>query len=110
VSATTYAYNSIFWENTTAAGQFSNPSEVAYCSTPTSVAGTGNSTADPLLDANGVPASNSPVINAGNNPYLPADVADLDGDGNTSEPLPLDLAGKARVQGGTVDMGAYEVK
>jgi hypothetical protein len=64
---------------------------------------------DPLLDANGVPAANSPAVNAGSNTYLPADVADVDGDGDTAETLPLDYAGNARVQGGTVDIGAYEV-
>jgi hypothetical protein len=56
----------------------------------------------------------SPCIDTGDNSLLPADVADLDGDSDTDEPLPLDLAGATRVADGnadstaTVDMGAYE--
>jgi hypothetical protein len=62
----------------------------------------------------------SPCIDAGRNADVPADTADLDGDGDTTEPLPFDLAGKVRFAenpatpdtgGGTppiVDMGAYE--
>ena len=53
-------------------------------------------------------ASGSFALDAGDNGLLPLDVADLDGDGDTSESLPLDLAGAARVQDGTVDLGAYE--
>ena len=105
-----YVYNSIFRESTTLGGQFQTAPTAVYSNTATALAGTGNTTADPLLDTNGVPASNSPVINAGNNTYLPADVADINNNGNTTETLPLDLAGNARIQGGTVDMGAYEVK
>jgi uncharacterized repeat protein (TIGR01451 family) len=62
----------------------------------------------------------SPAIDAGDNTTVPTDTADLDDDGNTAEPLPLDLAGSARILdvagsadtgNGTppvVDMGAYE--
>jgi hypothetical protein len=56
-----------------------------------------------------------PAVDAGNTSLLPPDTHDVDGDGNTAEPLPLDVAGKARVwnwaagvAGGSVDMGAYE--
>lgn len=61
--------------------------------------------------------SGSPAIDAGSNDQLPADSLDLNGDGNTSENLPLDLAGSARVQNVpdageddnfVVDLGAYE--
>lgn len=50
----------------------------------------------------------SPVILAGTNSFLPADAYDLDGDGDTTELLPVDLAGFSRVHNGTVDLGAYE--
>jgi VCBS repeat-containing protein len=62
----------------------------------------------------------SPAIDAGDNAALPPDAFDLDGDGNTSEPLPYDLAGGPRridvpdtadTGSGTppiVDLGAYE--
>jgi len=62
----------------------------------------------------------SPCVDAGDNTAVPADVTDLDGDGNVGEPTPFDLAGGPRFQddpgtadtgNGTppiVDMGAYE--
>lgn len=50
----------------------------------------------------------SPCANVGINALLPPDTHDLDGDGNVSEPLPIDLGGNPRVQDGTVDAGAYE--
>ncbi|MEH2114424.1 MAG: Calx-beta domain-containing protein [Nostoc sp.] len=51
----------------------------------------------------------SQAIDAGNNSLIPADTQDLDGDGNTSEPIPYDQRGLARVVGGTVDIGAFEL-
>jgi len=62
----------------------------------------------------------SPCIDAGNNNAVPADAADLDGDGNTAEPTPRDFDGDPRfvddpcttdTGSGTkpvVDMGADE--
>ena len=62
----------------------------------------------------------SPAIDAGGNGLLPADVFDLDDDGDTTEGLPIDLAGRDRRvddidtadtgAGATpiVDIGAYE--
>lgn len=50
----------------------------------------------------------SPARNAGRSALLPFDVFDLDGDGNTSERIPVDLSGGSREQGASVDMGAYE--
>ncbi|MBK8023209.1 MAG: hypothetical protein IPK19_17725 [Chloroflexi bacterium] len=52
----------------------------------------------------------SPAIDAGNNALIPADTADMDGDGNTTEPIPFDQrgAGYPRVMGTSVDAGAVE--
>jgi predicted outer membrane repeat protein len=62
--------------------------------------GGGNIDADPLFAdaANGDLhlQLTSPAIDAGDSSALPADTADLDGDGDTSEVLPLDLDGHAR--------------
>ncbi len=89
--------------------------------------GWGDNPATPDIDeaANDIPADlrlweNSPCIDAGDNTAVPADTADLDNDGDTAEPTPLDLAGGPRfvdtatvpdTGSGTapiVDMGAYE--
>jgi hypothetical protein len=53
-------------------------------------------------------ASWSSCIDAGDDGSLPPDVLDLDGNGDTTEPLPLDLGNQPRIQGRAVDMGAYE--
>ena len=66
----------------------------------------------------------SPCIDAADNTAVPADTTDLDDDGDTEEPIPLDLAGhprfvddlatedtgnpSAEVPDRIVDMGAYE--
>jgi hypothetical protein len=61
----------------------------------------------------------SPGIDAGSNFALPADTLDLDGDGDVSEPLPVDINGNPRRVDAPatdtgigdpplVDMGAYE--
>jgi hypothetical protein len=50
----------------------------------------------------------SPAVNAGDSAALPPDTLDLDDDGDTGEPIPVDLAGNPRVVGAAVDMGAYE--
>lgn len=58
----------------------------------------------------------SPTIDLGSDSAIPADVADLDGDSNTSEATPLDLDENAResdgdgVGGAVVDMGPYEFR
>jgi hypothetical protein len=63
-----------------------------------------------------------PCIDAGDNTAVPADACDLDGDGDTAEPIPWDLDGDPRflddphiadTGNGTapiVDMGAYEYR
>ena len=56
----------------------------------------------------------SPALDAGDNGALPPDIADLDGDGNTTEPIPFDITGSDRIRDNnpdtppTVDLGAYE--
>ncbi len=94
---------------------------------------TGNSASDPFfVDADGadnIPGtiddnlrlqSGSPAIDAADTTALPLDTFDLDGDGNTTERLSLDLAGNPRILddpftddtgvpgSGVVDMGAFE--
>ena len=50
----------------------------------------------------------SPAVDTGDDSLLPADEFDLDGDGDTAEPIPFDLVGNPRVAGARVDMGGYE--
>ncbi len=50
----------------------------------------------------------SPARELGDSSALPADTYDLDWDGDTVEPLPLDLALLPRVYDTSVDSGAYE--
>jgi len=91
--------------------------------------GTGNINANPLFRV-GIGPDNqwgtfddnlrlayatSPCIDAGSNALVPADVADLDGDGNVSETLPFDVDGGVRIvrdrvatASAIVNLGAYE--
>jgi predicted outer membrane repeat protein len=96
--------------------------------------GTGNINADPgFIDPDGLDdvlgtidddltiQPGSPCADAGDNTLLPLDDVDLDGDGDTGEPLPYDVDGSLRVvddpfsadsgNGGppVVDIGAHEV-
>jgi hypothetical protein len=70
----------------------------------------------PLQDNGGTsltmrPQLTSPAINAGNPNVLPPDATDLDGDGNTTEPIPYDQRGKGfnRILAANPDLGAVEV-
>lgn len=53
-------------------------------------------------------SATSPCVDVGSAAELPSDVLDIDGDGNTSETLPLDVQGGPRVRGAGLDMGARE--
>ncbi len=83
------------------------------------IGGGGSPAIDPLLGplaANGGATTThalqpeSPAIDRGDRRLLPADTFDLDGDGDTAEPLPTDQRGAARVSGSGVDMGAFEIE
>jgi predicted outer membrane repeat protein len=125
-------HNSIFWDN--------NPDQIANAATsnptitfsdleggcPYKSTCTNVIDADPLF-VNPIAGDlrldgSSPAIDAADNTRVPPDILDLDGDGNTSELLPYDLAGDPRFIDvpetpdtgfGTppiVDMGVYEMK
>jgi hypothetical protein len=117
--------NSTLWGNTAPSGgaQISgcNPI-ITYSDIQGGRNGTGNIDADPLFvdpeGADSIPGTaddslrlqpGSPAIDAGSNAALPSDASDLDGDGDTTEPIPFDIDGNPRVANGRVDMGAYEV-
>ena len=50
----------------------------------------------------------SPAIDAADNTLILTDLADIDYNGDTTEPVSTDLGGFLRVQGASADMGAYE--
>jgi hypothetical protein len=95
--------------------------QVTYSDVQGGWAGTGNISTDPQFTRFGTRSiegewidgdyrlkASSPAIDAGSSTALPADSLDLDGDGATSEALPVDLNGNPRAVGSQVDMGAYE--
>ncbi len=136
--------NCILWANTdsTGSGQSAQlviaaaSGAVNYCCVQGwtgSLGGTGNHGNNPLfVDLDGADnvagtddddlqvGAGSPCIDVGDNTAVSADVLDLDGDANTTEPVPFDLEGDARFldlpaapDGGNgtppiVDMGVYE--
>jgi len=71
--------------------------------------GSQNLDADPLFAQGYELQSSSPCKNKGNSSALPQDVADLDWDGVTGEPIPFDLCGNPRKSDFIVDIGAYEI-
>ncbi len=124
--------NSILWNNVDSGGSAESAqlsrtggtAEVVACGIQGLVAGgefdnNGNRGDDPLLNADLTIPANSPLIDIGDNSRIAPDVADLDGDGDTAEPTPIDLAGalrRAQVGAGVglgdppfVDLGAFEV-
>lgn len=136
--------NSVFWGNTDTTGDPDTAQvvhdgsglDVQYCCVqdlPAAWPGTGNLDQDPLFgdadgpdDVLGTPdddlrlSSASPCIDRGNNDLLPYDEADLDGDGEIWEELPLDgwdrprriedplVADTGNGDAPLVDIGAHE--
>jgi predicted outer membrane repeat protein len=123
--------NAALWGNTPdQIGNLDSTCSVSYSTIQGGYAGTGNLASNPQFadfdgpdDILGTPDDDlriyttyrhpSPVIDAGLTAALPADTWDLDGDGDTAEPLPRDLSDRWRLIGfksvtPTVDMGAYE--
>ena len=114
--------NCVIWANTP--DQLAGAPTVRYSDVQGGFAGIGNIDADPhfvsIDQDNFRLAQFSPCIDAGENASVPADALDVDGDGDVSEPTPLDRDGTLRFQddsgmadsgAGTppiVDMGAYE--
>ena len=54
------------------------------------------------------PTIGSPIIDAGDADKLPSDTADLNGDKDFTEAIPVDIRGRSRKFGVSVDVGAYE--
>ncbi len=136
--------NSVLWDNNDSGGKGQNAQvtrvsgglTIGHCCIQNwtgSLGGVGNFSADPeFVDAaglDGVPGTadddlsigaGSPCIDAGDRTAVPPDTADIDGDGNTAEPLPQDLKGNPRFVDDPltpntgvgpaphVDIGAYE--
>lgn len=136
-SGSTTVTNCILWGNTATSGpQIYGTVSVDYSDVEGGYPGTQNIDEDPRFkDADGNDnivgteddnlelSHESPCIDSGDNNSVPADSADLDGDEDTGERTPLDLAGNARftddpVTADTgnpapgypdvVEMGAYE--
>jgi hypothetical protein len=88
--------NCILWGNAADTGSeiyggSSTPS-VTYSCVQGGWSGEGNISVDPMLSAGDLHLMpGSPCIDAGDNTAVPADTGDLDGDGDTSEPIPVDL-------------------
>jgi len=74
--------------------------------------GEGNLDADPMFADASIGdlrlQADSPATDAGDDSALPADMSDIDGDGDADETFPVDFAGYPRIMGDAVDMGAFE--
>jgi len=114
-SSYTIIANCILWGDEAQNGPeiYGSPT-VSYCDIDQDgyAGSNGNIRQDPLLidPANGDfhLQPGSPCIDAGDNTAVPSDITDLDGDGNTTEPIPFDFEVDSRIINGTVDMGADE--
>ncbi len=121
-------YNSIFWQSSAGItapnfleGGMGDTIVPSNCIVENGYPGTSILTLDPLfIDPDGSDnivgtadddlrlGVGSPAIDAGNSAWIPNDSGDIDGDGNTSEDLPIDLDEQPRVQNSMPDLGAYE--
>jgi len=93
--------NCILWGNTASNGpQLAGQILISYSDIQGGYSGTGNINMDPLFydpdnsDYHILPSS--PCIDAGNNTAVPNDKTDMDGDGNTVEPIPWDIEDNKR--------------
>ncbi|MGD8451194.1 MAG: right-handed parallel beta-helix repeat-containing protein [Phycisphaerae bacterium] len=94
--------NCILWGNLpTEVYVWTGAPVLTYCDVQGGWAGEGNTAVDPVFvdPVNGDYriSRESPCIDAANNHALPPDAFDLDDDGDTEEPIPLDLAGHPRL-------------
>lgn len=147
VSGNTSVSNTIFWSNSDSTGTTTQGAQFTRVTgTPTFASccvqgwngtlsgvnciNSGPQFADPdgvddvpgTLDDDLQLAAGSPCIDRGDNSAIPSDVADLDGDASITEPLPMDIVGRARRIDDAltpdlgiglapiVDIGAYEFK
>ncbi len=117
--------NTIIWSSGMAGTPaLHGPLEVRHCCVEfgTSVDDDGNVSfdpflTDPVLDPDALervtvgfrPVDSSVCVDAGDRTLLLPDRADIDGDRDRNEPLPLDLVGGSRIEGGVPDLGAIEV-
>ncbi|MDB4216647.1 T9SS type A sorting domain-containing protein [bacterium] len=53
-------------------------------------------------------SATSPITDEGDATKLPLDTLDLDGDGDTTKAIPVDITGRTRIAGTALDAGAYE--
>ncbi len=108
--------NEIFTNHVTGVSVFNTDIQDGWAGT-----GSGNIDTNPLFAENGFWGldemwndgdyqlqESSPCIDQGDNLLLPKDVADLDGDSDTIELLPVDINDTDRIKNDIVDMGAYE--
>lgn len=100
-SGTLTVTNSILWDTISAGAT------VTYSNVQGGYPGIGNIDADPLLDANYAISPVSPAMGAANAAAMPADVHDINDNGNTTELTP-DLRRFGRQQS-LMDMGAIEI-
>ena len=109
--------------NSVLRGDYEGAVTAEYSNIEGGLPGAGNIDAAPIYQPGSLRlASGSPGVDAGSVGLIPADALDLDGDGDTTEPLPADLDGLARRSNDPAspdtgsgpapipDMGAYELQ